>query len=169
MRNLEAKFKLFDLAKARKQAEALKYEFKGILLQRDTFFRVNQGKLKLREEESGACLIFYGREDVKGLKLSNYEIVAVAEPEKLRTMMSEALGVLAVVKKTRTLLTRDNLRLHLDNVDGLGDFGEIEAVLGEGSSPENSRAVVEQLLSALDISRRKLIDASYYEMLRPLK
>jgi len=169
MQNLEAKFKLFDLAKARKQAEALKYEFKGVLVQRDTFFRVNQGKLKLREEESGACLIFYGREDVKGLKLSNYEIVAVPEPEKMREMMTRALGVLAVVKKTRTVLMRDNVRLHLDSIDGLGDFGEIEAVLEEGTSQETSRAAVEQLLSAFDISRRKLIDASYYEMLRPVR
>lgn len=169
MQNLEAKFKLFDLAKARKQAEALKYEFKAILVQRDTFFHVKQGKLKLREEESGARLIYYGREDVKGLKLSNYEITPVPEPDKLRAMMSAALGLLAVVKKSRILLIRDNVRLHLDNVDGLGDFGEIEAVLEEGSSPDQSRAAVEQLLSALDINRRKLIDASYYEMLRPLK
>ena len=61
MQNLEAKFKLDDLERARKQAEAIEYQFTATLLQRDTFFRVKEGKLKLREEESGAWMIFYGR------------------------------------------------------------------------------------------------------------
>ncbi len=169
MQNLEAKFKLYDLGRARKRAEALKYEFKAELAQRDTFFQVNQGKLKLREEEAGAWLIFYGRQDSKGLKLSNYEIIAVNEPQRLREMMSQALGVLATVRKTRILLTCDNLRLHLDSVDGLGDFGEIEAVLGADADQEQSRAAVERLLAELDVDRKKLIDASYFEMLRPLR
>ncbi|HLX38714.1 MAG TPA: hypothetical protein VKR29_12970, partial [Candidatus Binataceae bacterium] len=69
MQNLEAKFKLPDLARARKQAEAIGYEYRATLVQCDTFFRVREGKLKLREEESGACLIFYGRQDSRHLKL----------------------------------------------------------------------------------------------------
>src|SRR5580704_18184207 len=92
MKNLEAKFKLDDLARAKKQAEAIGYGYQATLLQRDTFFRVSEGKLKLREEESGAWLIFYGRADSQHLKLSSYEIVPVAEPAKLRAIMASALG-----------------------------------------------------------------------------
>jgi predicted adenylyl cyclase CyaB len=169
MQNLEAKFKLYDLERARKQAEGIKYEFKATLVQRDTFFRVREGKLKLREEESGAWMVFYGRQDSQDLKLSSYEIVPIPEPEKTRSMMTQALGAIATVKKTRILMMRDHVRLHLDRVDGLGEFGEIEAVLGEHDDPERSRPAVNELLSALDVNRNNLIAASYFEMLRPMR
>jgi adenylate cyclase, class 2 len=165
MQNLEAKFRLDDLERARRQAESIGYQFTATLLQRDTFFRVNAGKLKLREEESGAWLIFYGRADSLDLKLSSYEIVTIAEPEKTRAMMTQALGTIATVKKTRILMLRDNVRLHLDRVDGLGEFGEIEAVLGERGDPEKSRPAVEQLLRVLGVNRADLITKSYFEML----
>ena len=167
MQNLEAKFKLDDLTRTSKLAEAIGYQFKATLLQRDTFFRVPEGKLKLREEESAAWMIFYGREDSQDLKLSSYEIVPIVEPEKTREMMTQALGTIATVRKTRILMMRDHVRLHLDRVDGLGEFGEIEAVLGERGDPERSRPAVDELLSALGVNRNNLIAASYFEMLRP--
>lgn len=166
MQNLEAKFKLDDLEHARKQAEAIEYQFQATLVQRDTFFRVAEGKLKLREEQSGAWLIFYGRHNSQHLKLSNYEIVPIAEPEKTREMMTLALGTIATVRKTRILMMREHVRLHLDRVDGLGEFGEIEAVLGEHGDPEASRPAVDQLLRALEVSPANLIEESYFEMLR---
>jgi len=166
MQNLEAKFKLDDLERAQKQAEAIGYRYTATLLQRDTFFRVAKGKLKLREEQSGARLIFYGREDSRALKLSSYEMVSIAEPEKTRAMMTQALGSIATVTKTRILMMREHIRLHLDRVDGLGDFGEIEAVLGEQGDPEGSRPAVDQLLDALGINRDHLIAISYFEMLK---
>jgi adenylate cyclase class IV len=75
VQNLEAKFKLSSLERSRAKAEALGYVFKATLRQRDTFFRVSRGKLKLREEPSGTCLIHYDREARDDLKLSSYEIV----------------------------------------------------------------------------------------------
>jgi predicted adenylyl cyclase CyaB len=169
MQNLEAKFKLDDLERARKQAEAIGYQFKATLLQRDTFFRVAQGKLKLREEESGARLIFYGRSDSLHLKISNYEMVSIPDPEKTREIMTQALGTIATVSKTRVLLMRDNVRLHLDRVDRLGDFGEIEAVLNEHNNAERSRPAVDELLGVLVIKSDQLIAESYFEMLRPTR
>lgn len=168
MQNLEAKFKLFDLDRARTMAEAAGYEFKGSFAQRDTFFRVARGKLKLREQDNGAWLIHYSRDDREGLEISNYEIVPVPDPDQMRTMFSEAVGVLARVNKRRTLLMRENVRLHLDQVEGLGDFGEIEAVVGEGERPEQYLAAVDRILRALDVRRSSLITASYFEMLRPV-
>src|SRR5258706_16467921 len=123
MRNLEAKFKLLDLERARRQSEAIGYRFRATLAQRDTFFRVAGGKLKLREEESGARLIYYGRADREHLKLSTYEIVTITEPEKFHTMMTQALGIIATVSKVRILMMRDHVRLHLDRVEGLGEYG----------------------------------------------
>ena len=80
MKNLEAKFRLVDLAEAEARATALGYTRRAILNQRDTFFRVPNGKLKLREENGTAVLIFYRRVENGTLMLSNYEIVPLAEP-----------------------------------------------------------------------------------------
>ncbi|HEY6395727.1 MAG TPA: class IV adenylate cyclase, partial [Candidatus Binataceae bacterium] len=135
------------------------------LWQHDTFFVVSDGKLKLRQEDAGAWLIHYRRADKDSLMLSQYEIVPVAEPERIRAILSEAIGVLAEVRKRRVLMTRDNVRLHLDSVEGLGEFGEIEAVIADGDDPEASRAAVDELLDALEIAREELIEVSYFELL----
>lgn len=165
MKNLEAKFRLTDLARAEARATALGYARRAILNQRDTFFRVADGKLKLREENHGAALIFYRRSENGLLMLSNYEIVPVADPAATRHILDAALGMLATVEKMRILLTRDNIRLHLDRVASLGQFGEIEAVIPDGDDPELSRAAVDELLAALEIIPADLIDVSYFEML----
>ena len=165
MTNLEAKFRLPDLERAEAAAEAIGYARRATLTQSDTFFRVAHGKLKLREENGDARLIFYGRTQSGPLMLSNYEIESVANGSRMRRMLSEALGTLAVVEKVRVLMTRDNLRLHLDRVTALGNYGEIEAVVAKGDDPERSRAAVDELLAALGIAQSELIDVSYFEML----
>ena len=164
MRNLEAKFRLHDLVAARGRAVAIGCAPRAVLLQRDRFFRVGFGKLKLREEPGNAYLVHYGRSETDSLQLSSYEIVAVPEPEKTRAMLEAALGMIAEVRKGRILLMRANVRLHLDRVEGLGDFGEIEAVIADGDDPERSRAAVDETLAALGIARGDLIDVSYFEL-----
>jgi adenylate cyclase, class 2 len=165
MQNVEAKFKLANPEHAREVATRLGFEARRILSQRDTFFHVAYGKLKLREEATGAWLIHYRRRREGDLELSDYEIVPVVEPARARSMLASALGILAEVRKERTLLTRGNIRLHLDRVEGLGDFGEIEAVLESGETAESNRAAVREILSALDIGERDLIGVSYFEMM----
>ncbi len=168
MKNLEAKFPLPDLDRARRQAEAIGYRFESALAQCDTFFRVARGKLKLREEREKATLIYYAREESRAdLALSTYEIVAVSDGPKMRSMLADALGILAEVRKHRTLMMRDNVRFHLDRVEGLGDFGEIEAVIAPGRDPEESRGAVNELLAALAVAPEALIGVSYFEMLSP--
>ena len=165
LRNLEAKFRLVDLAEAEQRATAIGYTRRAILKQRDTFFRVANGKLKLREENGRAVLIFYHRIESGPLMLSNYEIVQVAEPAHTLRMLEDALGTLAVVEKVRTLMMRDNVRLHLDRVARLGLFGEIEAVIADGEDPEQSRGAVDEIVAALGVTAADLIDVSYFEML----
>ena len=98
------------------------------------------------------------------LQLSTYEIVEILDPAKTRATLGAVLGVIAEVRKQRTLLMRATVRLHLDRVEELGEFGEIEAVIPEGGDPECSRASVDELLAALQISRETLIDVSYFEL-----
>jgi predicted adenylyl cyclase CyaB len=165
MQNVEAKFKLANPVHARDVATHLGFEARGILSQRDTFFQVAHGKLKLREEAAGAWLIHYQRRREGDLELSEYEIIPVLEPTRTRSMLASALGILAEVRKERTLLMRSNIRLHLDRVEGLGDFGEIEAVLESGEIAESNRVAVREILSALDVAEHDLIGVSYFEMM----
>jgi predicted adenylyl cyclase CyaB len=166
MRNVEAKFPLPDIASARQRTEALGFECIGVLLQHDTFFVVSNGKLKLRVQPEGAWLIHYQRHRENGFELSDYEIVTVSEPLKLRELLSAALGVLAEVRKERILLRRANLRLHLDQVDNYGAFGEIEAVLDEREDPANCRREMAAILAELQIPLERLIEVSYFELTR---
>jgi len=166
VRNLEAKFRLDDLAQARGRALALGYRERAVLRQRDTFFRSAIGKLKLREEGSRAMLIHYDRHAAEELQLSSYQIVEIVDPGNTRALLAAALGVIAEVRKERTLLTRANVRLHLDRVEGLGGFGEIEALIADGEDPGHSRAAVDELLAVLQVGGESLIDASYFELAR---
>jgi predicted adenylyl cyclase CyaB len=167
MKNLEAKFRLIELGQAEARATALGYTRRAILNQRDTFFRVivANGKLKLREENGSAVLIFYRRIESGPLMLSNYEIVPVADPPRTLRILADALGTIAIVEKVRILMMRDNVRLHLDTVANLGQFGEIEAVIADGDEPDRSRAAVDEILAALGVGQPDLIDVSYFEML----
>ena len=122
MKNLEAKFRLANHAEAEARATALGYTRRAILHQRDTFFRVANGKLKLREENGSAVLIFYHRNESGPLMLSDYEIVKVADPAGRSEFSRDALRSIAVVEKVRTLMMRDNVRLHLDNVTQARDL-----------------------------------------------
>jgi len=166
MRNVEAKFPLGDIAAARRRAELIGFEYIATLVQLDTFFEVSNGKLKLRQEPDGACLIHYQRNREQGLELSNYEIVAVSEPLKLRELLSAALGVIGEVQKRRTLLRRANVRLHLDEVLNHGIFGELEALIPDGDDPASCRAEIEVILAALQVRPDQLIDVSYFELRR---
>src|SRR5882757_5317158 len=92
VKNLEAKFRLSNQAEAEARATALAYTQRAILHQRDTFFRVANGKLKLREENGSAVLIYYHRDQSGPLMLSNYEIVKVADPPRTLRILADALG-----------------------------------------------------------------------------
>ena len=168
MKNLEAKFPLANHAEAEARATALGYTLRAILHQRDTFFRVANGKLKLRQENGSAVLIYYHRDESGPLMLSNYEMVKVADPLRTLRILADALGPIAVVEKVRTLMMRDNVRLHLDKVTRLGDYGEIEAVIADGDDPERSRSAVNEILGALNVGKGDLIEVSYFEMIAKL-
>jgi predicted adenylyl cyclase CyaB len=164
MRNLEAKFRIDDAALARARAEAIGFSLRATLVQRDTFFAVAHGKLKLREEADSAALIHYRRSREGVLEVSDYEIVPVPDAEPMRAMFSSALGVIAEIRKVRTLLMRRNVRLHLDRLEGLGSFGEIEAVIAAGGTPEDCRSDLDEILATLEITPGDLISQSYFEL-----
>jgi predicted adenylyl cyclase CyaB len=165
MQNLEAKFRLAGLKQARTRAEAIGFVFSATLIQRDTFFAVANGKLKLREENRGASLIHYQRDTARGFELSNYTIAKITDAANTRAILASALGVIAKVRKRRTLLLRENIRLHLDEVEGIGEFGEIEAVLQRNGSLDAGHTALGEILRALEVRTRDRIEVSYFELM----
>ena len=156
-RNLEIKARDADPRRSLEAALALGAEDQGELTQRDTYFAGANGRLKLRRQSPGdAELIQYRRPDEPGPRISEFRRVPVAEAEALEQALDAALGTLVVVEKRRRLLTWEGVRIHLDDVDGLGTFVELEA-------PEDGAYRVDELTEALGIGDP--IPGSYSDLL----
>jgi homotetrameric cytidine deaminase len=135
---------------------------RGILVQRDTYFRVPEGRLKLREETpGGAALIQYHRSDRPEARESRYRIAPVEDGAALREALDAALGTLVVVDKERRLLLWEGVRIHLDTVEGLGSFLELEGVAPEESDLSAERDRVAQLSEALGLDESRILADSY--------
>jgi predicted adenylyl cyclase CyaB len=172
MPNIEIKAYYPDLAKARRIARKLKARFVGRARQVDTFYKVAQGRLKLRESSlKGAELIPYVRPNVRGPKTSQYVVLPVATPSKTKVLLKGLLGVEGVVEKTRDLFLLGNVRIHLDQVKGLGNFLEFEAVMPKDSAKirKTETTKVEKLLEIFQIAPKDLIDIAYRDMLKRKK
>jgi predicted adenylyl cyclase CyaB len=136
------------------------------IFQDDTFFACTTGRLKLRAfSEHDGQLIFYQRPDSAGPKESFYVISPTSSPETLRQALSLAYGAVGRVRKHRTLFMVGRTRIHLDKVEGLGDFLELEVVLADDEPPETGMAVANELLGKLAIPQSQLIDKAYVDML----
>ena len=165
-RNVELKAHDHDPARTLARALAAGAEDHGVLHQRDTYFAVAHGRLKLREEEpGGASLIAYERSDAASERVSDYRLVAVAEPGPLCAALSAANGVSARVDKDRRLLLWETVRIHLDAVRGLGTFLELEAVAAPGSDLSRERVQIARLRELLAIGDDALLEGSYSDLL----
>src|SRR3954468_3421996 len=125
-RNVELKARDPHPERSLDRARALGAEDRGELRQRDTYFAVAHGRLKLREQEpGGAELIAYERADYAEARESRYRIAPVADGAAVRDALAAALGITVVVDKRRRLLLWEGVRIHLDRVEGLGAFVEL--------------------------------------------
>lgn len=159
---IEIKAKCADQGKVREILKAHKADFKGIDHQVDTYFKVNNGRLKLREGSIENYLIFYEREDKKEPKQSDV-ILYKSEPDSnMKEVLTRALGVLAVVDKQREIYFIDNVKFHIDNVCGLGAFMEIEAIGdGDGVYREKLLEQCNYYMKLLGIQESDLLTNSY--------
>jgi adenylate cyclase class 2 len=133
-RNVELKAVCADLLGAHEVCRALGAADHGVLIQRDTYFSVASGGLKLREESPGRPhLIQFSRADEAAARLSSYRVVFVDDAGAMRDALGAALGIRGAVAKRRHLFLWCDVRIHLDEVDGLGAFIELEAVAPAGS------------------------------------
>ncbi len=164
--NIEIKARLRNPERTRRLAESNADTAARILRQTDTFFQVKHGRLKLREFPDGqAELIFYRRPDQAGPKSSDYSIVRTTDPIGLGNLLATALGKAGTVRKTRTLFMAGRTRIHLDEVENLGHFLELEVVLDEGENIDQGEAEAHRLMNILEIEADDLVDGAYIDLL----
>jgi len=168
--NIEIKAVVRDFAALQQRAAALSDTPVEVIPQEDIFFVTAKGRLKLRLLAPGrAQLVYYERPDQGGPKRSNYHIFTTDNPEDLKTALSLALGVRGVVRKTRSLYMIGQTRLHLDEVEGLGNFMELEVVLRPGQSDADGRVIAGDLMAKLGILSADLVEGAYIDLLEKLR
>lgn len=165
-RNIEIKARIESVESIAPKAAALADKGPIEIIQDDTFFACRNGRLKLRAfSPTEGELIFYRRSDKEGPKESFYLISPTSAPDVLRESLSLAYGQIGRVRKHRTLFLAGRTRIHIDRVESLGDFLELEVVLSDGEAVEIGEAIVSDLIGKLGISPNQLIEGAYVDLL----
>lgn len=164
--NIEIKARLDDPDRAHALAERLSGGKATLIEQEDRFFPAVRGRLKLRCFGDGRGeLIAYSRPDVPGPKQSEYHIYPTDDPQALLRTLEYSLGIRGAVKKRRSLYLVGDTRIHIDEVDGLGHFLELEVVLQPGQTAEEGRAVAGPLMAELGVRAEDLLEGAYIDLL----
>jgi homotetrameric cytidine deaminase len=169
-RNVELKARDADPERTHSAALAHGAADQGVLQQKDTYFAAREGRLKLREERVGdaeptATLIAYARADAATARTSAYHLVAVPDPVALAAALDASLGTVVVVEKFRRLLLWEGVRIHLDAVEGLGTWIELEAVAPAASDLTEEHRKVAELREVLGMADENVVATGYAAML----
>ena len=171
-RNIEIKARIDSVEALLPRAQAIAGGAAQILQQDDSFFGVAHGRLKLREFADGSAeLIHYLRADTGEAKASDHVRVPVPDPAALREALLRGCGLLGRVRKTRWLLLAQReghtTRIHIDRVQGLGDFMELEVLMGDGESDAAGAQIAEQLMQQLGLGQAQRLAGAYLDLLQP--
>lgn len=163
--NIEIKARSHNHDKIRKILQTGNAKFSGTDQQIDSYFNVTNGRLKLREGNIENALIHYLRDDKEEPKESDVLLYKNGKNPLLKELLSRALGILVVVNKHREIYFIDNVKFHLDIVEGLGEFIEIEAIGKDETNPDDLMKQCKFYLNLFGISKEDLIPYSYSDML----
>lgn len=163
---IEIKARCADPERARRALHDRGARLAGVDHQVDTYYRCAHGRLKLREGNIERALIHYLREDEPGPKRSEVLLYQPHPGDELRQLLERALGVLVVVEKRREIHFAENVKLHVDNVEDLGSFVEIEAIADE-RHPDRDTLLRQcrEFMAVLGIAEEDLITCSYSDLL----
>ena len=166
-RNIEIKARIDSIEAVLPRAQAIAHTEPELIVQDDTFFKVPQGRLKLREFADGSAeLIHYHRPDHGDTRASDYVRVPVPDPAALREALARACGIAGRVRKQRWLLLAGATRIHLDRVEGLGDFMELEVMLADGQTDAEGSTVADALMQSLGLTGAERVAGAYLDLLQ---
>ena len=164
--NVEIKARVNNPEMLRSLAQDIADTQPEIIRQRDTFYQIPEGRLKLRDFRDGSGeLIWYQRPDATGPKVSDYALSRTDDPAGLAALLARALPVIGVVTKSRTLLLAGRTRIHIDEVEDLGWFMELEVVLTEGEEAARGEEEARRLMADLGVADQDLIEGAYLDLL----
>src|SRR3989344_8010057 len=164
--NIEIKARCNDHEKIRSILKSRNADFKGTDHQIDTYFKVDNGRLKLREGNIENFLVFYEREDKEGPKKSDVILFKSDPSSSLKEILLKSLGALVVVDKQREIYFIENVKFHIDTVMNLGTFMEIEAIDSDGSyKKEKLLKQCQKYLKLFGIPKDDLVSVSYSDLL----
>lgn len=164
--NIEIKARVDDLQALLPRVAALADSGPTRVDQDDTFFACPNGRLKLRVLMDGSgVLIFYRREDARGPKPSFYVHSETSDPDGLRSVLATSFGEGGRVRKQRLVFHVGQARIHLDTVEGLGEFLELEIAVGDILTPEAAETEAHRLICALGIEDGALVKGAYLDLL----
>jgi len=168
--NIEIKAKCANTQAIREYLQAQKARFLGVDEQTDTYFNTINGRLKLREGNIENNLIYYERPNLPAPKSSQFQLVKVDNPKALKEALKNSLGVKMIVKKRREIYYIGNVKFHIDEIHGLGNFIEIEAgnVLAD-KSKEELQNQCEYYMKEFGIREEDLLSESYSDILIELR
>lgn len=168
--NIEIKASCSNHRKIQRILQQHHADFKGTDHQVDTYFQVPRGRLKLREGNIENFLVFYQRDDQEGPKQSNVILYKTSPGSSLRDILVQSHDILAVVDKLREIYCIENVKFHLDTVQELGTFVEIEAIDSDGTlGHEKLLAQCNYYLKLFQIPEQDLLSHSYSDMLMDKK
>ncbi len=163
--NLELKARAGDLEARRERLRKLGARRIGIERQSDRYFPVPAGRLKLRRSSAdGAHLIAYLRPDEGRFRESRFHRLPVSDADALSDTLTTMLGSGPRVDKSREIWWWEDVRVHLDEVDGRGGFVEFEARVDLIGDPAEARRRLERLETALGIDPADRLDGSYGDL-----
>lgn len=160
--NLEIKQPIDSFDKIKNILIENKAEDKGLLIQKDTYYKYDKGLLKLREQNGSFQLIKYNRDETGKDRWSNYELLFI-EGENVEEYLSEILATECVVEKNRELFLYDNTRIHLDTVKNLGLFLELETLVFDDYEDAKSR--FDNVVNLLGLNTSAQIRNSYRDLI----
>lgn len=164
--NVEIKARCSNPDHVRAVLRDLHSDFRGVDSQVDTYFNVNQGRLKLREGSIERALIQYQRPDQEGPKRSDVVLVETPPGPGLKLALTRSLGVKVVVDKQREIHYLSDAKIHVDEVKGLGSFVEIEVLANSLDDDEQTlQHRCEELMGMLGVQPDDLVETSYSDML----
>jgi len=164
--NVEVKARVLELSSLETALRTKTGSAPAILHQEDTFFTVCKGRLKLRCDPSGRGeVIYYLREDGPGPVVSRYFRTPLENASKAKDELMQMFGLKSVVRKRRKLFLIGRTRVHLDEVEGLGEFMELEVVLGDDEPLDAGVREAEGLMARLQVQPSQLIDRAYIDLL----
>ncbi len=166
MKNVEIKARCYEPERVERILLENGADYKGLDHQTDTYFNVKKGRLKMRQGNIEKSLIFYDRPNEKGPKQSTFNLYKSGNLEELKPLLESSLGVMVEVKKRRKIFFIDFVKFHIDEVDGLGSFVEIEAGdLDDSKTVEELRSSCDYYIKLLGIKEENLVNISYSDML----